>query len=148
MLTAIGLFFFKNPLGQKIGIVLICLIAAFIALNWYGNRQFQAGKGVGIGIGAEETRKNMEKSWKIKEDNLKIAQEEVSKKQIEVDKRSAEIVKMKKALDETLIKIKTTNQTQQESANAIVAAVPGDMLDSALRNKSRELGKPKAPILK
>jgi hypothetical protein len=140
----IFLWFFKNPLGQKVGIVLICVILGFVALNWYGNSQYQQGKAIGVKLGDEDARKSMEATWAKREIDLKTAQDKIIADRAKIDQDAIEVAKIRGTLSASLVQIRAASQTRQENANAIVASVPGDMLDDAIRSKSAALGAPQA----
>lgn len=138
----IFLWFFKNPLGQKVGIILICVILGFVALNWYGNSQYQSGKAIGVKLGDEDARKSMEATWAKREADFKTSQEKLDADRARVDSDAAQVAQLRAGLSTSLSQIRTASQTRQENANAIVASVPGDMLDDAIRTKSASLGAP------
>lgn len=136
------LFFFKNPLGQKIGIVLICVILGFVALNWYGNNQFQQGKVLGVKIGDEDARKSMEATWAKREADMVLTQQKLDADRARVDKDAEQAALLRASLTSSLAQIRAAGQTRQESANAYVTSIPGDQLDAAIRAQSAKLGTP------
>ena len=136
-------FFTKNPLGQKIGIVLVCLLFAGLALRWYGNGQYYKGRNEGVKQGAEDIRKSQEAAWKERELQLENDRKALDEAGEELQKQMEAIEAIRKVQDTALAKIRATGQARQEASNAIVNSIPGDLLDDALRRKSAELGPPK-----
>ena len=139
---SIANWFFKNPLGQKVGLVVVCAIAAIIALNWYGNNQYEKGKQTGVFLGAEDARKSMEEKWKEMEASLAATQEQLTQSRATIEKNNLELQELRSSLNSALKQIATTSQHSMEVASTEVAALPSPVLDDAIRNKSKELQDP------
>ncbi len=133
----------KTPLGQKITIIVICIILAFGALKWYGHRREEIGKTKGIVIGANDTKQQMEEQWKKREADLTKREATVVTDTKVVDAKKAEIVKLRASLDQTLIQIQATSNASEESANEIISRIPVSELANSIKRKSAELGPPK-----
>lgn len=135
-------WFLKNPLGQKVGIVLICLVVGFVALNWYGNREYSKGKAIGVSLGAEDMRKSMEAAWKVKEEAIAVQQKQLIAESADIQKQKAQLAGLRNEANKALVQINANAVAQMERANATVNSIPGDQLDDALRRLSAELGPP------
>jgi len=134
--------FAKSQLGQKILLVAGCVIAAFIALNWYGNRQYENGRDVQRTATTEDIRKGVEAEFKVRE--AALAQD---RKALEADrardiKARIETDKMKVELDKKLAAIQAASHAQAEVTHEVVNSIPGDELDEYIRRQSAKLGPP------
>lgn len=134
--------FAKSQLGQKVLLVLGCIVAAFVALNWYGNRQYEKGKEVERTATTEVIRKGVEKEFKARE--AVLAQD---RKALEADRARdiearTETDKMKVELDKKLAAIQAASHAQAEVIHEVVNSIPGDELDEYIRRQSAKLGPP------
>lgn len=136
------LWFFKNPLGQKVGLMAVCAITAVLLMNWYGNSQYEKGKERGVFLGAEDARKSMEEQWKTMEASLASTQEQLNQSRATIEKNNAELRELRASLNATLAQIRTSNQTRMTEATETVASLPVPVLDDAIRRKSLELEDP------
>ena len=138
-------FFFRNPLGQKIGLILACAIAFGLLARWYGNSQYYKGEEIGIQKGGAMMLEKKQEEWKQKDAEISSQKKDLEVQTKELEGRKAEVAKLRIDLTSTLTKIQATSQASAEAANAIVSSIPGDALDGSIRAKSAELGPPKTP---
>ena len=134
------LVLFANPLVRKIGIIVGCTLAFLLLARWYGNGQYSRGVDQGIKTEAERLVKAKEAEWKAKEAALVAQGAQIAEQAKVLDGKRAELTNMRVNLNNTLSRIQIAGQASQESANAIVNLLPGDMLDSAIRDLSAKLG--------
>lgn len=135
-------FFLKNPIGQKIGIVLLCAIASFIALNWYGNSQFEKGKQVEKDAITESVRKELEAKLKSQTDAIAAERKTLDADRASLIKEKAQLVPLRAELTQAVATLRATSATQLENIHAIVNATPLERLADDIKRKSADLGYP------
>jgi hypothetical protein len=142
ILSAIFGFFTKNPLGQKLGIVILCCTAFFIYLNWHDEKIAREWEAKGLKIGAEETRKSMEAEWAEREKKNAVERKGIDEARAQQLKEKAELVRLRSSLEASLTSIQAASHAQMEAANAFIGSIPDAELIANIRAQSARLGIP------
>lgn len=132
-----------NPLVRKIAIYAAMVSCVLLLLRWYGNREYYKGVDQGIKTEADRLVKAKAAEWKLREDAIIIQAKQVADQGKILNAQRIELATVRTSLINTLAEIQSNSQASQGAANAIVNSIPGDLLDSAIRYKSTELGPPK-----
>ena len=133
-----------NPLVRKITLYAAALLAIFLCLRWYGNREYYKGISTGKAAMATDIEAKVTERLKAEREQLAADRKTLDGDRIKVDAARAELARGRATLQTALTSSLERFTSTREADNATVMAIPDAGLVRAIRAVSAELaaGKP------
>lgn len=128
-----------NPLARKIILYGAATLVIFWCIRLWSNRVWGEGFRQGKTAGAIEMEKAKKAEWDQERKSIEGERVSLSSARSAIGAQTADLARSRKALDASLSRIHTITKTGSNNACAAVMAVPPDLLDAAIRQKSAEL---------
>ena len=127
------------PTGWKIGSAAAVAIALFVAVQWYGNKQWSKGEAQGRQFVADQLVKEKEKDWAERERKIEDTKTLIEEQTEMLKQITAQVAAARAQLKDQYAAITARETAQRDADERIIASVPDSDLRAAIRAISAEL---------